>query len=280
MGSRLLIAWNIAKAWLLLISFCGLLAGLGWLIGGFRLLSIFLFCGVLAVSAVYWYADRIVLGMANARELPLAEAPAVHTALERLAARAGVPKPRLHLIRDGYPRALVAGRGPGGSGLAVSSGLLGIGNAAELEGILAHELAHIRHRDVLLQTAAVLLAAMLIELSRIGGFLQRGLLFVLGPFASAVVHALLSPRREFAADRAAAYLCETPHGLADALIRLEQAGELLEFAASPATEPLYTVNPFAERDLGALFDTHPPLPERIARLRALDPDWRAKLRAA
>lgn len=280
MGSRLLIAWNITKAWLLLIGFCGSLAGLGWLIGGFRALSIFLFCGVLAVSAVYWFADRIVLGMADARELPLAEAPAVHSALERLAARAGVPKPRLHLIRNGYPQALVAGRGPGASGLAVSSGLLGIGNAAELDGILAHELAHIRHRDVLLQTAAVLVAAILIELSRVGGFLQRWLLFVLGPVASAIVHALLSPRREFAADRAAAYLCETPHGLADALIRLEQAGELLKFEASPATEPLYTVNPFAESGLGALFDTHPPVSERIRRLRALDPDWRTKLRAA
>ncbi len=126
---------------------------------------------------------------------------------------------------------------------------------AELEGVLAHELAHIRNRDVLVQTAAVVVAAALIETSRVGGWLQRTLLFVLGPLAAAIVHLLLSPKREFAADRAAAALCGSPHGLADALLRLEQAAELVEFRASPATEPLYTINPFAEEGLaGAVRD--------------------------
>jgi heat shock protein HtpX len=94
------------------------------------------------------------------------------------------------------------------------------------------------------------------------------------------VHLLLSPKREYAADRLAAELCESPHGLADALLRLEQAMELVAFEASPATEPLYTTNPFAERGLGALFDSHPPVGERVRRLRALDPEWRSKLVAA
>ena len=137
--------------------------------------------------------------------------------------------------------------------------------------MLAHELAHIRNRDVLVQTAAVVVAAALIETSRVGGWLQRTLLFVLGPLAAAIVHLLLSPKREFAADRAAAALCGSPHGLADALIRLEQAAELVEFRASPATEPLYTINPFAEEGLAGLFVTHPPVGERVRRLRALDP---------
>ena len=110
--------------------------------------------------------------------------------------------------------------------------------------------------------------------------LERALLFVLGPLASAFVHLLLSPRREFVADRAAAEICESPHGLADALLRLEQANELVEFRASPATEPLYTINPFDESGLAALFATHPPVGERVARLRALDPEWRDRLRAA
>ena len=106
--------------------------------------------------------------------------------------------------------------------------------------------------------------------SRIGGWLQRALLFVLGPLAAACVHALLSPKREFEADRRAAQLCDSPHGLADALLRLEQAAELVSFEASPATEPLWPFNPFMEEGLAALFVTHPKIADRVQRLRALD----------
>jgi heat shock protein HtpX len=113
-------------------------------------------------------------------------------------------------------------------------------------------------------------AATLLELSRLGGWFQRALLFILGPVASAVVHGLLSPRREFAADQRAAELCDSPHGLADALGRLDQASELVSFAGNPATEPLHVIDPFEERGLGGLFTTHPPVGERIRRLRALD----------
>ena len=126
----------------------------------------------------------------------------------------------------------------------------------------------------------VVVAAVLVESSRIGGWLQRALLFVLAPVAAAFVHLLLSPNREFEADRLAAEICESPHGLADALIRLEQAMELVEFRGSPATEPLYTINPFEEEGIAALFVTHPPVGERVRRLRDLDPAWREKLRAA
>lgn len=280
MRSRLPTVWNLLKAWLLLSGFCAVLGGAGWVFGGYRLLSIFIFCALLAAGAVYWYSDRVVLGMVGAREIPLGEAPALHATVERLAARAGVVKPRLYLMRDGHPRALAAGRGLRGAAVAVSAGLLAVANPAELEGVLAHELAHVRNRDVLVQTAAVVLAAALVEMSRIGGWLERALLFVLGPVAAAFVHLLLSPQREFAADREAAEICDSPHGLADALLRLEQAGELVEFRASPATEPLYTINPFAEQGLAALFVTHPPVGERVRRLRALDPEWREKLRAA
>ena len=145
---------------------------------------------------------------------------------------------------------------------------------------MAHELAHIRSRDVLVQTSAVVVAAAIVEASRIGGWLERALLFVLGPCAAALVHLLLSPRREFGADRAAARLCKSPHGMADALVRLDSASELVEFRASPATEPLYTVNPFLEEGLARMFVTHPPLAERVRRLRELDPESRDRLRAA
>jgi heat shock protein HtpX len=280
MGGAAAVVRNLATSVLLFACFCAAFGAAGWALGGYRLVLLFGAAAVLFAAAVYWYGDRFVLGMLGARELPLAAAPALHSSVERLAARARIPKPKLHVMPDGHPRAYVAGRGPGGSSLAVSAGLVSALPPAELEGVLAHELAHIRSRDVLTQTTAVVVAATLVELSRVGGFLQRALLFVLGPVASAFVHLLLSPKREFAADRAAAWLCESPHGLADALIRLEQAVELVEFSASPATEPLYPVNPFLEEGLAGLFVTHPPVAERVRRLRELDPTWREKLRAA
>lgn len=269
---------NILKAWLVVLGICGVAAGLGWVLGGYRLLSIFVFCGLLLVGGAYWSFDRVALGMVGARELPFAEGPLLHSTLERLAAVAGVAKPKLYLIPDGLPRALATGRGPRSSAIAVSAGCVSACPPAELEGVLAHELAHVRHRDVLIQTGVVVAAAAIIESSRIGGWLQRSLLFVLGPVAAACVHLLVSPKREFEADRTAANLCGSPHGLADALIRLEQASELVEFRASPATEPLYTINPFMEKGLAALFVTHPPVAERVRRLRDVDPNWRDKLR--
>jgi heat shock protein HtpX len=271
---------NIAKAWLLLIGGCLVFAGLGYLAGGVRLLSILSFSCLLLAAATYWYVDRVALGMLGARELLVGEAPALHSAVERLAAVAGVPKPKLYLLSDAHPRALATGRGPRAGAVAVSSGLLAVCTPAELEGVVAHELAHIRHRDVLATTAVVVTALTIVEASRIGGFLQRALLFVLAPIAAAIVHLVLSPKREFLADRTAAAICESPHGLADALMRLEQGNELIEFSASPATEPLYTVNPFEESGLAALFVTHPPVAERVSRLRELDPGWREKLEAA
>ena len=222
----------------------------------------------------------MVFGLVGARPLAQAEAPAVSSTVERLAARAGMPRPRLYLIQDGFPRALSAGRGGRGQTIVVSTGLLGALSPAELDGVLAHEIAHAERRDVLVQTTAAVVAATLLELSRLGGWFQRALLFALGPVASAVVNGLLSPRWEFAADRRAAELCESPHGLADALVRLDQASELVSFAGNPATGPLHIVNPFEERALGALFSTHPPLAERVRRLRELDPDWPESLRAA
>jgi heat shock protein HtpX len=279
-GGRLLIIRNVFKAWALLLGACAVLGLIGWALGGYRLLSIFVFCGVLLAGALYWYADRVALGLVGARELPVGQAPGFHSTIERLAARTGVMKPRLYLIDDGLPRALAVGRGPRGSALAVSSGLLSAASPAELEAVLAHELAHVRHRDVVVQTSVVVLAATLLELSRIGGWFQRVLLWFLGPLASAFVHLLLSPKREFLADRAAAAICDSPHPMADALVRLDQAAELVSFTGSPATEPLYTINPFLEVGLAALFVTHPPVGERVRRLRELDPDWREKLRAA
>ncbi len=269
-------ARNIAKSWLLVLALAALFGLIGWALGGARLASIFVFCALLLAAGAYWTFDRVVLGMLGARELPLGEAPLLHSTAERLAAHAGIVKPRLYLIPDGLRIAAATGRGIRSSALAVSTGCVAACTPAELEGVMAHEIAHVRLHDVQVQTAASVAAAVLLETSRIGGFLERALLFVLGPVAAACVHLLVSPKREFAADRLAAKLCGSPHGLADALTRMEQAAELIEFEGSPATEPLFTINPFAERGLGALFVTHPPVAERVRRLRELDSAWRGR----
>jgi heat shock protein HtpX len=275
-----LAAKNVAKAFLLLGGFVAVFTALGWWLGGLRLASLFFVLCLLMAATLHWYGPRIVLASLGARELTLAEGALLHTTVERLAAQAGVDRPRVFVLLDGHPRAFAVGRGAGASALAVSQGLVTALPPAELEGVLAHELAKVKHRDVVVQTPVVVLTGWIVEASRIGGWLERALLFVLAPIAASLVHVLLSPRRIFAADKRAARICGSPHGLADALIRLEQAIELISFNASPVTEPLYTVNPFEPVGLAAMFSTHPPIGERVQRLRDLDPEWREKLRAA
>jgi heat shock protein HtpX len=275
-----LAARNVAKAFLLLGGFVAVFTALGWWIGGIRLASVFFVVCLLMAATLHWYGPRIVLASLGARELTLGEGALLHTTVERLATRARVPRPRLFLLPDGHPRAFAVGRARGASALALSQGLVSALPPAELEGVLAHELAKIRHRDVVVQTPVVVLAGWIVEASRIGGWLERALLFVLAPVAASLVQVLLSPRRIFAADAQAARICESPHALADALIRLEQAIELISFSASPVTEPLYTVNPFEPVGLAVMFSTHPSIGDRVQRLRELDPEWRERLRAA
>ncbi|HEY1514253.1 MAG TPA: M48 family metalloprotease, partial [Gaiellaceae bacterium] len=165
MRDRFLIIRNIFKCWAIPAVVGLLLGALGWKLGGYRVSILFAGSIVLLAAAIYTYADRIVMGMLGARELVQGEAPALHSTVERLALAAGIVKPKLYVLPDSYPRALSAGRGAGGgSGIAVSVGLMGVASPAELEGIVAHEVAHIRHRDVLLQTVVVIVAMCVVEL--------------------------------------------------------------------------------------------------------------------
>ena len=281
MSGGLQVARNIFKTVLVLGGIVAGLSALGWWIGGYRLGSVCLVVALIIVGTIHWYGPRVILASLGARELTLAEAPVLHTTAEQLALAAGVTRPKLYLMDDAHPRAFSVGRGAGDLSIALSRGLVSLVPPAELEGILAHELAHARRRDVTLQTPVVLLAIWLIEASRIGGWLQRALLFVLAPVAASLVQVTLSPKRELGADREAARICGSPHPLADALVRLEPAMELIGFrGASPATEPLYVLSPFDEDRLAAMFSTHPETAERVQRLRELDPDWRERLRAA
>lgn len=262
-------AANLAKAWLLVAVVSTGFGALGWLIGGRTTALLFALCSVLAATGVYRYGDRALLGMLGARPFALAEDPILRSTADKTAAKLGVRPPLLYVIPDGFPRLFVVGRGPRSSTLAVSAGALQALRPEELEAAIAHELAHVARRDVLVQTAVVLFAATLVELSRVGGWFSRALLFVFAPIASAFVHLLLSQKRELESDRLAAMATGGAHDLADALSRLDRAAELVEFAASPATEPLYPVDPFEDEGLARMFKTHPPLEDRVRRLREL-----------
>jgi len=260
-------ARNILKAWILAAILAGIFAGVGWLLADERGAALFAFASLLAAAGAYAVGDRALLGMLGARQYALAEDPLLRSTVDRLAAKVGVAPPRLQLLDDGFPRAFVVGRNPRSSTLAVSTGLLTALTPGELEAVLAHELAHVRTRDVLTQTQVVLLSTTLLELSRIGGFLSRFLVAVLAPVGAAFTHLLLSQRRELTADAVASGIVD-PHDLADALLRLDRAAELVEFHASPTTEPLYTVSPFDHTDrVARMFVTHPPLTPRVERLR-------------
>jgi heat shock protein HtpX len=266
---RTAVALNLAKVWLFVAVLATALGGLGWLIGGTRSALLFVFCALLAALAIYRYGDRALLGMLGARPFALAEDPVLRSTADKVAAKLGVRPPALYLITDGFPRLFVVGRGPRSYALTVSTGALQSLRHEELEGAIAHELAHVRRRDVDVQTFVVLFAATLVETSRIGGWFSRALLYVFAPVAAAFVHLFLSQRREFDADVLAATSTGTAHDLADALLRLDQASELVDFAASPATEPLYPIDPFEETGVARMFKTHPPLADRVRRLRQL-----------
>jgi len=262
-------ALNLLKAWLLVAVLASASGALGWVIGGSTTALFFGFCSLLAATSVYRYGDRALLGMLGARPFALAEDPVLRSTADTLAAKLGVRPPSLFIIADGFPRLFAVGRGPTSSSLAVSTGAVQALRREELEAAIAHELAHVRRRDVLVQTYAVLFAATLLEASRIGGWLRRVLLYIVAPIAAAFIHVLLSPKRELEADALAVRVTGRGHDLADALLRLDRASELVEFAASPATEPLYAVDPFADEGLSRMFKTHPALESRVRRLREL-----------
>jgi heat shock protein HtpX len=212
--------------------------------------------------------------MLGARPYALAEEPRLEPAVAAVASKLEVKAPTLYLIDDAFPRLFIVGRGPRSAALALSTGCFRTLRPEELEAAIAHELAHARRRDVLLQTVVVLFAVTLVETSRIGGWLSRVLLYILAPIASAFVNLLLSPRRELDADALAATSIGSGHDLADALLRLESGARVVAFAASPATEPLYPIDPFEDVGLARMFKTHPELSPRIARLRELPTNGR------
>ena len=264
----LLAVRNILKAWLLLGGFVAAFTALGWWIGGLRLASVFVVC-LLMAATVFWYGPRIVLASLGARELTVAEATLLHTTVERLAARGRRrPVPRLTSSQRPPPRAVSRARGLERV-RRTQPGLTAALSFAELEGVIAHELAKIRQRDVVADLVVVL-AGWLVEQA----FPSRA-----APASPSVQYPGADRRAWSRSCSRRAGVRSRPAGGAHLRVAarpcrlhpLEQVNELKEFSASPVTEPLYTVNPFEPIGIAAMFSTHPPIGERVSALRALDP---------
>lgn len=262
------IARNLAKVGLLLASLALGLGALGWWLGGLAVGLSGLVIGLCAAMTLLLLGDRVLLGMSHAVALPPEEAPALAGTVRQLAERMDVEVAEMYAIEDDHPRTFALAGSPRQNSLVVTTGFLELGATTDLEGLVAHELAHLRHRDTIVQTPIVLVAASVLELARFAGPLRRHTLVVLAPLAGSIVHLFISPKREFAADRAADAASSRPGAVADGLQRLDRASELVPFSASPATEPLYTIDPFDSEGIAPWFSTHPPLAERLSQLGA------------
>jgi heat shock protein HtpX len=278
---------NQLKTILLLGALSALLVAIG---AGLGPNAFWLFTALAVVMnlVAYFFSDRIVLRMHGARELPEAEAPRLHAVVAELSGRAGLPKPRVFFIDDPHANAFATGRNPQKAVVAVTRGIVSLLDERELRGVLAHELAHVKNRDILVASIAAGLAAAISNLahmlafsSMLGGGQEDeegsaggGLLTMfLAPIGATLVQLGISRSREYLADETGARLANDPLALASALAKLQRSAELVPSAATPATASLFIVNPFGGGavlgGLAKLFSTHPPAEERIRRLEAL-----------
>src|SRR5919106_3677167 len=267
---------------ILLASLTGLLVGIGYLVGGPGTALTFLFIGLAINLAMFWFSDKIALKMSRARPLAEEEAPRLHQIVRELAHSAGIPMPRLYLIPASQPNAFATGRSPKKAAVAVTEGITQLLSESELRGVLAHELAHIRNRDILIQSVAATIGGaitwMAYMLMWVGGDDDSPLglfgaiaMMLLAPIAAMIVQMAISRQREYAADATGAAIARAPNALADALERLEAGAKAMPMQVNAAAEPLYIVKPFSAGGVASLFSTHPPLEERVRRLRQMRP---------
>ena len=267
------------KTAVLLAFLSGILLAAGQLIGGQSGLMIALVMAVVMNFGSYWFSDKIVLRMYNAQEVgpdhPL------HRITARLAQRANLPMPKVYVIPDMSPNAFATGRNPQHAAVAATEGIMRALSEDELAGVMAHELAHIKNRDILTATVAATMAAAISSLGYMAMFMggsrdREGnsnalgaiLMIVLAPIAAMLVQSAISRQREFAADRGGAEIAGSPMGLATALRRIEATVKQIPMEANPATSHMFIIKPFAG-GIGKLFSTHPPTEERVAALMAL-----------
>ena len=287
----MLTAHNLRTLFLIVL-LTGILMAIGGLLGGLSGLVTALVIAFAMNFFVYWFSDSLALKMAHAKPVSEQEQPRLHQMVERLAQRARIPKPKVYLIANDSPNAFATGRSPSHAAVACTSGILGLMSEKELEGVLAHELAHVKNRDTLTMTvvatvagAITFIANMLTWGMMFGGFGGRNgegrgsaagvglvialLVAVLAPIAAMLVQLAISRSREFQADASGARINGDPYPLADALEKLDSAVHRRPMEVNQATAHLFIVNPLSGRSMARLFSTPPPVEERVRRLRGM-----------
>lgn len=261
-----------------------LFVAVGGLIGGQSGMMIALGLAIIMNFLSYWFSDSVVLKMYKAKELQRSDAPQLHEIVEELARNAGIPKPKVCIVPDPSPNAFATGRNPEHAVVAVTQGILQILNTNELRGVIAHEIGHIAHRDILIQSCAAVLGSAITSLANMlyyasmfggrsnnnnsGAFGALGavLMMVLAPVAASLIQMAISRSREYLADEAGASFSSDPQALASALNKLNNYSKQIPMRTNPATENMFIVTPLHAGGMQALFSTHPPIEERIKRL--------------
>jgi heat shock protein HtpX len=272
---------NGFKTALLLGLLSGVLLLIGEALGGANGLVLAFGVAVVMNFASYWFSDKIVLSMYRAQ--PVGPGNVLFTVVERLTRRAGMPMPRVYVIPDASPNAFATGRNPHHAAVAATEGILRLLDEHELEGVIAHELSHVRHRDILISSVAATLGAAIMMVARIAQFAaffgggrdddREGsnpiallAMVILAPLAAMLIQAAISRSREFAADAGGASLAGNPYGLVDALKKIDAGSKLVPLDANPATAHMFIIKPFSGQGLLSLFSTHPPTEKRIQAL--------------
>ena len=280
---------NIIRTTLLLGALTGLLMLIGGYFGGKSGVVIaFLFAMVMNFGS-YWFSDKIVLRMYKAQEISESQAPELYGIVKNLALRGDLPMPRVYVIPENTPNAFATGRDENHAVVAVTEGITRILNRDELEGVIGHELTHIKNKDMLIGSIAATLAGAIVMLANMaqwaaifggvsrdddeggGGLIGLILMAILAPIAATIIQMAISRSREFLADAGGAKISGKPYGLAGALEKLQRASQAIPMDANPSTAHMFIVNPLTGGSLMSLFSTHPPLEERIARLKSMRP---------
>ncbi|MEQ8151828.1 MAG: zinc metalloprotease HtpX [Smithellaceae bacterium] len=280
---------NSIKTVLLLGALTGLLMFIGGLIGGRGGVYIAFIFAVIMNFGSYWFSDKIVLRMYRAQEVSESSAPGLFNIVRNLALKANLPMPRVFIIPEETPNAFATGRNEKHAVVAVTEGIMRILNKEELEGVIAHELSHIKHKDMLIGSIAATIAGAISMLATMaqwtailgggsssddddhGGIIGLIAMAILAPIAATVIQMTISRSREYLADAGAAGITKNPYGLAAALEKLTRASQVVPLDANPSTAHMFIVNPLSGKAFMNLFSTHPPLEERIARLRSMKP---------
>jgi heat shock protein HtpX len=275
--------WQAALKTVILLSVLGgILVGAGYLIGGPSTALIFLFIAVAINMGSWFFSEKIALAAARAKPVSEEEDPRLYQMVRDLTTRAGLPMPKLYIIPQEQPNAFATGRNPKHSAVAVTAGIRKLLTEDELRGVLAHELGHVRNHDILLTSVVASIASAITWIGYlvlfIGGdddgplgIIGPLLLWLLAPIAAAIIQLAISRQREYSADATGAEICGNPESLASALLRLESGAQEVPMQVNQATEPLYIVKPFKGGGIASLFSTHPPIEERVRRLRQMRP---------